>query len=81
MEPTDVLRSLRDALDNYRNACIDGTEGEALDAASTFADAFVSLDEWLSRGGHLPYDWTPRGAKSAAWREAMRAEGVDPDFD
>jgi len=43
---------------------------EALTAASSIADLFKGLDEWIRKGGFLPTNW--QGAQADAERERLR---------
>ena len=55
VDPNIALDKLRE----YAASCLQeatGATGEALQ----MAEAFEALDQWLSNGGFLPYEWQPR---------------------
>lgn len=54
MDPNATLDSARKALATYRAALNSEDEGMGAD---DLAEAFESLDTWLSNGGFLPQDW------------------------
>lgn len=54
MDVNETLGRLREAVRDYHRA--DTYEDEA-EAGGRVADAFISLDGWLSKGGFLPADW------------------------
>lgn len=56
MDPNAALADLRSALTDWQHT-ENGTEAEA-DAVDVIVDRFRNLDEWLTRGGFLPADWT-----------------------
>lgn len=58
MDPDEVLKKLREAVDKFeQEADPDGGANPAMDAAADIALRFAVLDEWLSKGGFLPRAW------------------------
>lgn len=57
MDPDACLEQARKALNDYNQALLAGDRHAVLVAATTLADYFGALDEWLSRGGFLPEAW------------------------
>ena len=55
MDPNATLKDLRAALHDYDEAIRKSVADEAVDRA---LDAIRALDEWLSKGGFLPEDWS-----------------------
>ena len=55
MDVNATLRELREALAQWN---LRGDTAGALDAAATIAEKAQALDEWLSKGGFLPADWS-----------------------
>jgi hypothetical protein len=55
MDPDAVLEKGREALRLYLRRFYN--KGTGLSEANDLADAFESLDDWLSRGGFLPKAW------------------------
>jgi len=53
--PDEALKKAREALVLYNRRYND--KGTGLSEANDLADAFESLDDWISRGGFLPQDW------------------------
>ena len=51
----EALKKAREALVLYNRRYND--KGTGLSEANDLADAFESLDDWISRGGFLPQDW------------------------
>lgn len=58
MDPDEALKKVREALVLYSRRYKD--KGTGLSEADDLADAFESLDDWVSRGGFLPKDWQPK---------------------
>lgn len=54
MDVNETLRRLREAVAQWTLA--NGTDA-ALHAADDAVQAFIDLDEWLSKGGFLPTEW------------------------
>lgn len=52
MDPNETLRRLRKLINTPT------TEATAVAALMEMTDLFGSLDEWISRGGFLPTDWS-----------------------
>ncbi len=52
MDPNATLKMLRDLATDI---LMGGSDHE--DAAEQIAEAFESLDQWISRNGFLPDDW------------------------
>lgn len=66
MDPNAILMRIRDAY-AVLNALFDRADRESLDTdqlealwinASDLAESTTALDEWLSKGGFPPRDWT-----------------------
>ena len=55
MDVSETLVRLREAVTDWHIAS--GTD-TALVAATSVVDHFEQLDEWLSRGGFLPTEWS-----------------------
>ena len=56
MDIDAALNDLRDLLDSF--AVDRESNAEAIyDRLSEACDLFAGLDDWLSRGGALPYSW------------------------
>lgn len=54
MDPNEVLADLRARCD-----AVEASFSEEVHlAARPLVDSFRALDEWISRGGFLPKDWT-----------------------
>ena len=55
MDPNTALANAREA-----SARLDASTGQAdmIEAALDIAAAYRALDEWITRGGFLPADWT-----------------------
>lgn len=64
MDPDTALRELRAAVATFWTSEDQGALDNAAEAAILAADA---LDEWLTKGGHLPAAWqaVPRAATPA----------------
>lgn len=58
MDPNESLRECRLRLMYVYEDIGDGFP--CTDSAERLADAFRALDEWLSKGGFLPEDWSKR---------------------
>lgn len=56
MDPDEALAKLREALQLYYRRYRD--KGTGLEEADQMADGIEALDDWLSRGGFLPEDWS-----------------------
>lgn len=52
MDPNVTLEEIRQLM-----ACV--LDGEMDDVAEQLAEAFLSLDEWLTKKGFLPDEWRP----------------------
>jgi hypothetical protein len=63
MDPDKALETIRTALvraDEYLSSDEDLARNDyfkALVYAQQVAEGFRSLDQWLSKGGHLPEEW------------------------
>lgn len=57
MDVNETLRQLREALAQWH---LRGDVEGALAAADAIAEKAHALDEWLSKGGFLPEDWSAR---------------------
>ncbi|MDI2127128.1 hypothetical protein [Yinghuangia seranimata] len=55
MDPDEVLSDLLE----YARMITGEVPGAAEEWGDTLAEAFLALDEWISRGGALPARWTP----------------------
>ncbi|WTW98209.1 hypothetical protein OG216_34890 [Streptomycetaceae bacterium NBC_01309] len=53
MDPNDALEDLRE----YARLIAGEVPGAAEEWGDTLAEAFLALDEWLSRGADLPGPW------------------------
>ena len=62
MDPDETLRNARQADEDYRET--DDAE-TANDASERLAEAFRALDDWLSKGGFPPADWTSNGVQAS----------------
>lgn len=58
MDPNATLESLRLALHDYQEGANIGHDPDMLQAAERLAEHVADLDDWLSRGGLLPKEWT-----------------------
>ena len=60
MDPNAALKLLRELrysiVQNLDSESPD--EDELMEKASEMADAFEGLDQWLTKGGFLPHEWT-----------------------
>lgn len=54
MDPNEALKNARKALETIRG---DRDGVVTSDAHDSLADAFESLDGWLSKGGFMPNGW------------------------
>lgn len=54
MDPNATLAELRTLV----RAILTAPESDASDDADSMAEHFQALDQWLSRGGFRPADWT-----------------------
>jgi hypothetical protein len=61
LEPNVALNNARHALAAYREP---QDAGDLFDAIETLADAFEALDEWITKGGVLPREWSKPNRKS-----------------
>lgn len=59
MDPNATLNALRALLAKFRQQDIDGTVYDWHDLARV-AELAEGLDEWISKGGFLPDDWSQR---------------------
>ena len=60
MDPDQILKELRQAVvDLYSDLEFD--EDDVRLTAEVLADKVAALDSWLTSGGFLPQDWTPKG--------------------
>ena len=57
MDPTAALYALRALAADILRVSDSGTLPDGL-AALILAERVQALDEWISRGGFLPHDWT-----------------------
>ena len=57
MDPNATLAELRGAASRIVDE-LDHERQPDLDDVQRIAEAFQDLDEWLSKGGFLPADWT-----------------------
>lgn len=51
MDPDAAVRRIREIINNYDKA------SDEHELASELVDLVSGLDQWLSKGGHLPYQW------------------------
>jgi len=58
MDPDQALQNIRNALAALR------ADANDYAAAEQLADSTEALDEWLTRGGHLPAAWARGGDQS-----------------
>jgi len=62
MDPNATLKRIREIskriTEILNSECIHAGN-EMLDLASELAELTTALDEWLSKGGFFPRDWTP----------------------
>jgi hypothetical protein len=59
MDPNEALKRAREAIERYQDdASLGFNTDTRLEAADKLADAFEALDEWLSKGGFLPLEWS-----------------------
>lgn len=75
MDPNETLALLRNtigALKDFSDLC-DEEEytdtGELWELAESIMELAESLDTWVSSGGFLPNDWSPKPSKSL-WERA-----------
>ncbi len=61
MDPNEALKNAREALKRHRRSQEreEGSASPNTEGADDLADAFESLDRWLSKGGFLPDAWKP----------------------
>lgn len=57
MDPDQVLLDLRNALYRLRQAEEQESSSDQLYAGHDLADGFEAMDEWMSKGGFLPFGW------------------------
>lgn len=58
MDPNEALKRARIASAKWRKANFNSTE--ELAAGMELADSFEALDDWFSRGGFPPKDWSKK---------------------
>jgi hypothetical protein len=67
MDPETTLQIMRETVARFQRIYDDSNQAEhaensgadnaLIDLGDTMAEAFASLDEWLSRSGFKPEDW------------------------
>lgn len=58
MDPNETLNKLRKSAKKYHNSGYGSLTAQ--DAADKLMEHFSALDEWLTKGGLLPEDWSSR---------------------
>lgn len=58
MDPDAALEEARRALKAAEDAHDEPGGGVELQALRDLRDAFSALDQWLSKGGYTPLEWT-----------------------
>ena len=67
MDPNEALRRAREAAGILQDADDDGnfTDPETTNLGQLI-ESFNALDDWLTKGGFLPYDWRPKSPPKKA---------------
>jgi len=81
MDPNAVLHLARTLSTTIVNAR-DSVDEELQTRAEDLAEAFLNLDEWLTKGGVLPSAWQPKPADAwlrDAYEVADRAKELDSE--
>lgn len=60
MDVNELLKLIREDVALFRRV---DTLHEEASVAAVLVDRFESLDEWLSKGGFLPADWSAKRAR------------------
>lgn len=81
MDPNTALANMREAIRRLDDPSNTSTIGEYAEAARDLRDEAGALDEWLSRGGFLPTDWTRAGENNRLIRpfDILLCETCDTD--
>ena len=62
VDPDVTLRELRGAIHTFKSLPESATEAR-MAAAEDIIEFAEALDEWLAKGGHLPYAWARESAE------------------
>ena len=65
MDPDVALVDLRDAIKEAREYAEEGRIPGAMNGWREVGERFDALDEWLSKGGFPPADWTSNGVQAS----------------
>jgi hypothetical protein len=58
MDPTETLKRIRGLVSSLTELRMDASCDDVAEDGEELASAVNDLDEWLSRGGFLPRQWT-----------------------
>ena len=69
MDPNEALRQVRAGMPSALNS--------RSPAISAMAEAFEGLDEWLTSGGFMPVDWSPKIGRPRLLEDGDVLDGVE----